>query len=162
MKKIITLIPVLLLVFFVSCKKDSKTPASGSYYVKFQFNGTQKQYTAAVTGILGSSASPDGCDIIGYASGTHPAGVTISIVDNSAITTNKAYTQAVGIFTYVDESGIAYVAGSSFENTSFNLTITEIASDHIKGTFSASLQKEGTPIEYVNATNGEFYVNRLQ
>ncbi|HWD87201.1 MAG TPA: hypothetical protein VG367_03675 [Mucilaginibacter sp.] len=84
------------------------------------------------------------------------------MVDNSAITTSKTYTQAVGIFTYVDESGIAYVAGSSFENTSFNMVITEIASDHIKGTFSAVLQKEGTSPSYLNATSGGFYVNRLQ
>ncbi|HWD87202.1 MAG TPA: hypothetical protein VG367_03680 [Mucilaginibacter sp.] len=74
MKKLIILIPVFLLAFFVSCKKDSKTTGSASYYVKFQFNGAQKQYTASVTGILGSAASPNGCEIIGYGSGTKPPG----------------------------------------------------------------------------------------
>jgi hypothetical protein len=163
MKKIIILIPVFLLAFFASCKKDSKAPASsGTYYVKFQFNGTEKQYSASTTGILGSSSAPDGCEIIGYGSGANPPGVTISIVDNSAITTNKTYTQTVGIITYVDESGTSYVAGSVYQSTALAITIEEIASDHIKGTFSAKFQKAGTTDTYLNATEGQFYVNRLQ
>jgi hypothetical protein len=162
MKKIIILIPVFLLAFFASCKKDSKAPASGTYYIKFQFNGAEKQYSASTSGILGSSSAPDGCEIIGYGSGTNPPGVTISIVDNSAITTNKTYTQTVGIITYVDESGASYVAGSAYKSTAFAITIEEIASDHIKGTFSARFQKGGTAGTYLNATEGQFYVNRLQ
>jgi hypothetical protein len=159
--RIAILTSILLLASIASCKKDSTTtPNSSSYYVKFKFNGTQKQYTAYTTSLLGTASSADGCEIIGYASGTHPAGVTISVVDNAPITTNKTYTEAIGIFTYVDESGISYVAGSVYNGTSFNLVITEIASDHIKGTFSAVLQKAGTPIEYINVTEGEFYLGR--
>ena len=162
MKKIIILIPVFLLALFASCKKDSKTPAtSGTYYVKFQFNGGEKQYSASTSGILGSSAAPDGCEIIGYGSGSNPPGVTISILDNSAIVINKTYTQTLGEITYVDESGNSYVAGSAYKSTSFAIIIEEITSDHIKGTFSARFQEGGTST-FINATEGQFYVNRLQ
>lgn len=164
MKKIITL-SMLLLLLVVSCKKDTSTKTitpSGQYYLKFKLNGTQKQYTGLTTGLIGTPSSPDGCDIIGYTGGTQAVGVTIAVIDNAPITTNKTYTQAVGVFTYVDEAGIAYSAGSIFASTSFNMTITEITTDHVKGTFTAVLQKEGTPIQYANATEGQFYVNRLQ
>jgi hypothetical protein len=166
MKKLI--FPMLLFLlapaFFSSCKKQSKNAVlpNSAYYVKFNFNGTQKQYSYYTTSLLGAASTPDGCEIIGYNSGTKPAGVTIAIVDNQPITINKTYTQAIGDFTYVDEAGVAYFASSVAAGTSLNLNIAQIATNYIKGTFSGVLQKEGSPVVYFTVTNGQFYLGRSQ
>lgn len=167
------LLIVLVALVIASCKKDNKAPGGNdnkSYYIKLKLNGVQKQYTYNATSLL-AKPSVYACSIMGLFSSSNTAGVTIGLTDGEPFAINKTYTGQVivangvttiqGTFTYKEENGTNYFASGTTANTSLTLKFTEIAPDHLKGTFSGTLLKVGSaPLSYATFTEGEFYVGR--
>lgn len=164
---------ILLVVFMGSCKKDAPHGNTDNtpFYIKFKLNGVQKKYTYNATSLL-AKPSVYACSLTAWGSAkTNPASVNIDLTDGSAFVTGKTYTEQVvnangiltiqGSFTYKDDEGNIYFASGNTANTSISLKFTEMADDHFKGTFIATLLQVGkSPQTYVTITEGEFYVGR--
>ncbi|HTE01926.1 MAG TPA: hypothetical protein VK668_21705 [Mucilaginibacter sp.] len=164
---------ILLVAIMGSCKKDSKTSNNTdnkSFYIKFKLKGAQKRYTYNATSLL-AKPSVYACSLSAWGSATNTASVTIGLTDGSAFVTGKTYTEQVitvngittiqGSFTYKDDDGSTYFASGTTANTTLSLKFTEMADDHFKGTFTATLLQVGkSPLTYVPVTEGEFYVSR--
>jgi len=171
--KFLVLVLAGLALLTGSCKKDSngpKKPSSSSYYIKLKLNGELKQYTFNATSLL-SKPSVYACELTALLSNTNTAGVTVGLTDGSAFVTDKTYTEAYivangtttiqGMITYKTEDGTIYFASATAANTSLRLQFSEIANDHLKGTFSGTFLKVGSsPLVYAPITEGEFYVGR--
>lgn len=150
-----------------SCKKDSA--ASASYYVKANVNGTEINYTGftsamfltipsgevtpfSVLNIEGMNAQYATTDVF-----------ALVITDSSAITT-KTYTDAAvgytfqGTISYYDAANNQYNSVMAL-TPAVKITITEITSSYVAGTFSgtaATISNGKTAV----ITNGSFKVKR--
>lgn len=167
--------PLLTLLFaivvsaitFSSCKKDSA--ASTGYYVKATVNGTEINYTGFTSAIFltmpsGEATPFNVLDIEGMKVQNGTTDVfAIDVTDFSPITT-KTYTDAAvgdtfqGTISYYDDSTNEYNSVLAI-TPAVNITITEITSSYVAGTFS------GTTVAITNGntaviTNGSFKVKR--
>lgn len=177
------------LLVLSSCKKSGGSGSSngGSYYMKFKLNGVQVEFDSEpIAGISYSKAdSLYTCVIAAYKdvnSGLKNA-VTITIFSNSTIAAGVAYNdpaKAVGpngaptpqntIF-YYDSTANSYLTMGAFADANGSvllpgvvadaqLTISEMTSTYIKGTFSGTVYKSSTLNQYYSITEGEFYLKR--
>lgn len=165
---------------------DSGSNGSG-YYMKFKLNGVQMEFDSQpIAGI--SYSSQDNiytCVIAAYKdvnSGLKNA-VAITLFSNSVIAANVNYNdpakakEANGdilpqntIFFY-DSTANAFLTMGALADASGNiplpgvvanaqLTITEMTSSYIKGSFSGTVYKSSTLNQYYSITGGTFYLKR--
>lgn len=171
---ILFFISALLLLGFIGCKKSSTGGSSGSGLAigtiavsidgtNTTFNFGAKASTLAVTGgygirIKGNKKDPS----------QSSTSLTIEVVRGTPITTGTYVENISGsplvtmdyfldIFFGVGNTASAYGSASN----KVTVTITEITSTYVKGTFSGELQGPGitTPTVKTVMSNGEFYVS---
>lgn len=174
------LLPLAAALLICACKKNGSsspqknTTTNSTYYVKLKINGTQKEMTYNATSLFPAAVSFHTCELAGQFAGNNAAGVTLVMNDADAFTTTKTYTEQVitlnnlpveqCTFTYKDDDNTIYLAGGTTANTKVTVNFTEIASDHVKGTFSGKLLNVGSGAspEYATITDGEFNLSRSQ
>lgn len=154
---------VVLTMVFSSCKKDDKGDnASDGYVMKFKVNGSQVVLNSQPS--LVAAFANTGAIFNGVFNGSDGASIMIlQVYDNKAIsqTTYSGYklvgSSFVGaIISYSDASGTGYAQGSANPDT--KVTISEITTTTVSGTFSATLKSAGKPD--IDITDGEFFVWR--
>ena len=178
MKKIIyLLLPVLVLLIFIgSCKKDTKSsdPKKNNttkFYVRFKINGVAKELNYNPTTLFTSPLPIYAGELVGQFADNHANGVTIVLNDSTVYKTGETYTGQIitikgkttiqGTITFKDEDGTIYYASGTTSSTSLNLQFTELAADHVTGTFTAHLVKVGSsPLTYADITDGQFNLSR--
>lgn len=178
MKKIIQyLLPVFVLITLLpSCKKattnaNSKKNDTAKFYIKFKIGGIIKELDYNATTLFTSPLPIYGGELVGEFADNHANGVAIVLNDSTAYKTGKTYTEQIitikgkitiqGTFTFKDEDGTAYYASGATSSTSLNLQFTELAADHVTGTFTAHLVKVGSaPLTYADITDGQFNLSR--
>ncbi|MBS1501191.1 MAG: hypothetical protein JST32_03965 [Bacteroidetes bacterium] len=159
----------ILSVIFSSCKKSTTQPQSpaGSYYIKLKINGAAKSMTMTPMVMFTNTPPLYMCQLSGYFLNNFGQGATFTITDVAAMATNKTYTQQVinaggtqiiqTVFVYRGDDGKQYLAEGNIPGTSVSVQFSEIASDHVKGTFSGTVQVQGTST-FVPVTDGQFYL----
>jgi hypothetical protein len=155
------LVFALLIVTFGSCSKDDE-PAENEYYVRFNANGEKIEFTVqgAVVAAFGQSGSQYNAVFTGYDANTN---ISLQVYDNKSIApaTFTGYTLSGSNFVgaligYQDKTGTLYTQGATNPNSI--ITITEITSAAVRGTFSGTVKATGK--SDISITNGEFYVWR--
>jgi hypothetical protein len=161
--KILSLLSVLVVLFTTSCSNDDDNGNNGGnnqYYIKTKINGelTEYKYDA-------SAALPiNGNTISGYAKALpnqpFPA-FSFEITDPTGIKVQN-YSEPNGdmIFRLSLEGTITYHSQHGGVED-FNINISEITNNHVKGTFSGKVflaqSSDGTNF---NLTEGEFFLRR--
>lgn len=180
----------ILSILFFNCKKSS-SPGNGNggngYYMKFKMGSSSVEYDSQPFAEIAHLTSNNlySCVMAAYKDVNAGAknAVTITIFSATPIAANVGYNdplKAQGssgpvpettIFWY-DATGAGYLtAGSLSDNTgntplagviaNAKLTITELTSAYIKGTFSGTAYRSDfTTSEAI--TEGEFYLKRTQ
>jgi hypothetical protein len=150
---------------FTACKKDSTTPkpTSSSYSMKLTLNGSPVSYSICLAADITASGVKQ-FNILG----SNPTGndsFAVAVIDD--ITTLKAGQTFTGETSYTEPNGlnISYFAADNsiydtvLSDQTSTLTITEVTSTEIKGTFSGKLyafdDTAGTSLKYT-ITNGTF------
>ncbi len=159
---------VVIAVLFSSCKKESTN--NTDYFVKANVNGTVINYTGFTSAIFltmpsGGATPYNVLNIQGKNSQNSATDIlALGITDYDKITT-KTYTDAVvgytfqGTVSYYDASGNQFTSAVSI-TPAVNITITEITSTYVAGTFSGTTATISTAKTAV-ITNGSFRVKRL-
>ena len=146
---------------------DSQQTSSGTYYVRFKANGAQIDYSSDTW--VNAAIAKTGPEYF-FVGASTPAGsvgegsMSVSVFDPSPITT----TTYSGGLTPVGTTGaytlpqLSYVTGSSTYTSSNDarITLTEITSTTVKGTFQGTVSTTGKPS--ISITNGEFFAKRTQ
>lgn len=158
---------VLTLGGIAACGKDSGTgPDNGSYYYRFDANGTRITFTqqASLVAAFGEAGNQRDLVITGYDADSNSA---VQIYDNAQIGTGtwSGYNVDIGtgtligvIMHYRDASGTLYQQDTSTQSTD-KVTITDVNATSVRGTFSGHLKAAGKPD--LTISNGEFYVKRV-
>ncbi len=165
---------MLVACFFASCKKSAKNPTPTitndltSQGMKYTINGDTSSlplcYTYDVaTNNAATSTIIQGYSLVNGALGTKL--LKLSVLHTSSLKAGDTFTGLsndviVGVTGfYTADGGVASFTSQS-SNPQGTLTITEITSDHIKGTFTMKLFKpddtNGTTVIYT-ITQGVFY-----
>lgn len=183
MKKITCLLlPVFVLLTLISsCKKDAKSSDAKKsdttksdtkkFYVKLKIGGVTKQMDYNPTTLFTTPLPIYAGELVGQFSDNHANGITIVLNDSVAYKTGKTYTEQIitikgkttvqGTITFKNDDGVVYYASGVSSSTSFNLQFTELADDHVTGTFTAHLIKVGSsPVTYSDITEGQFNLSR--
>jgi glutamate synthase domain-containing protein 3 len=144
-----------------SCKKDDATD-DGKYFIRFNANGSKVEFT--VQGSLVAAFGQAGTQYNAvFTGGDAASNISLQVYDGKAIAagTFSGYTITGGavvgaIMGYSDNSGTLYTQGSVGSNAS--ITISEITTTTVRGTFSGTLKASGKTDIVVS--QGEFYVWR--
>lgn len=167
----------MVIILISSCKKDSikstdtKKDSDKNFYAKFKLNGTAKEFDYNPTTLFTTPLPIYVGELIATSKDNHADGITIGLNDSVAYKINKTYTQQLitikgkttiqGMITLKDTDGSIYYASGTIANTTLSLQFTEIADDHLKGTFTAHVIKVGSsPASYADITDGEFNLGR--
>lgn len=159
-----TILVIALLAFCVSCSKDSDTNQAGNtnnYFIKTKINGTWTEYKidANATFPLNSNT------ISGFAKATidqpFPA-FDFEIKDPSGIKTkNYSESQYEMIFRVAKEGTITYHSLHNSDVEDFNIEITEITNDFVKGKFNGTVYlAQGNTGAFFTLTEGTFFLKR--
>lgn len=157
-------------VMYSSCKKSgSQAPSTGSYYIKLKINGTAKSMTMTPIAMFTSAPPLYMVQLDGYFPNNFGAGLSFTVEDSNSFSTGTTYTQQYvkvnGVvmgepsFSFRSDDGNSYIAAPAATGTVIALKFTEIATDHVKGTFSGTMQLQGTST-FAQITDGEFYLKR--
>lgn len=163
----IKLLLLLGLAIFLlnSCKKDQTNSNAYSYFMKFDVDGKTIEFTTQASLVAAFSSSGTTVKqynalFTGYNSNSN---MGLQIFDGNAITTGTytGYTivnsAVVGVLIgYQDTSGTLYTQGTT--NSDAVITISEMTTSTVKGTFSGTLKATGK--SDISVTNGQFYVWR--
>lgn len=150
-------------ILFSACKKSSTTSSSG-YYVQANANGTMVKYTGYTAAISTSLSGNYVLDIQGQASLTSQLDILSAVIMDASPITTKTYTDAVingspqGVVSYYDHTGNQYSSSLAIV-PAVSITITEITSTYVAGTFSGTVSdlSSGGPVKL---TNGSFKVQK--
>jgi hypothetical protein len=157
--KILTLITSVILTFS-SCSRDDNSNNNQNYFIKTKINGELVEYKYEATANL----AVNGNTISGYAKAvpnqpfpafdfeiTDPTGIKVQ--NYVELNNNMIFRLAIeGMITYTSQHG-------GVED--FNINITEITSDYVKGTFSGKVfLAQSTDGTNFSLTEGEFYLKR--
>ena len=154
--------------FLFSCKKSSESTTS-SYYVKANFDGTEKNFNTSATAMKSKLADSVYNLTITGVTETEEGAITLWSKQDDFVT-GKTYTieasnGSTNILSYVSPLGSSDAA-STWTSTysygtvemSFSCTITETTSTYVKGTFSGVIfQNIESSIVSKNVTSGSFY-----
>jgi hypothetical protein len=171
----------LILLLCNSCSTDSEDPDGQDsddkvYYIKFKYNGVQKDYrmnTLAQFYYDNNNLSYR-CNLTGGLKANNAADAfTLFVVNKEALTTNKKYQMKNGIemqnggvmpqviAVFLNENGKGYTA--QFLSTDFlafddeaEMMFTEITDKYTKGTFTARVFTSAPDREELLITDGEF------
>lgn len=152
---------LVAVVILGGCKKDD-AEAGGPYYMRFKVNGALVEFKvqASLVAAFGHADKVYNAAFTGY---DIDSNISLQVFDSKEIgaTTYSGYglvnSAIVGaIIGYSDKSGTLYTQGAL--NSDATITIAEITSSTVKGTFSGTLRANGKPDLAV--TNGEFFVWR--
>lgn len=155
------LVFTILSGIFVSCK-DDETETSGEYYVRFNANGQKIEFKVqgATVAAFGQAANIYNAVFTGYDASSN---LILQVFDKKEITTSSysGYTLSGASFigsliSYQDASGTVFRQDVS--NPVTTVTISEITSETVRGTFSGIVKTSGKPD--ISITQGEFYVWR--
>jgi hypothetical protein len=156
--------PALLLVAsLVGGCSSSTGPTASGHFLQFDANGTQVAFTieASLTAAFAHQGSQYNALLTGFNANSN---LSISIFDGAAITTKQysGYGISGGAFsgvliTYQPAIGQAY-SSIATPNSDAVVTVTDLTATEIKGTFSATLQRNGQAD--IVATNGQFSLPR--
>ncbi|WP_439481555.1 hypothetical protein [Cyclobacterium plantarum] len=166
----ISLLVLCLLVSFTSCSTgtdDDIEDKIGDYMISFNGNGVLQEFTA--DHFPQGNIFDNGTQYTGVFSGTRSSSsVGVSVYDNKAIASNN---YSGFVVTEPTQQSLAFVIGASINynegqtvystpdsNPQVTVTITEITSTEVRGTFSGTLKSSGK--EDLVVTNGKFYVPR--
>jgi hypothetical protein len=146
-------------VIFNSCKSDAD---ESTYYVRFNADGTRIEFT--IHGLLVAAFGQAGNQYNGvFTGGDNSSNISLQVYDNKSIVpaTFTGYTLSESTFVgaligYQDKNGTLYTQGSINPNST--ITITEITSTAVRGTFSGTVKATGK--SDISITGGEFYVWR--
>lgn len=156
---------ILAIVVFAllsgGCKKDDDSGSDG-YHMKFKLDGAQVEFNMQTA--LVAAFAQSGTQYNAVFSGSDGKSNTgLQVFDNKAISASKysGYTisnsAVVGaLMHYEDMNGTVYTQGSV--NPDIEITIVEINSTIVKGTFRGTLKSTGKAD--ISITNGEFFVWR--
>jgi hypothetical protein len=160
-----------LLISITSCSTGSDDDVDdeiGDYKISFNANGVLQEFTS--DHFPQGSVSDNGTQYIARFTGVRSSStIQIEALDNKAIiktsysdyVITQATTQSLA---FVVGASIAYAEGqTTYTTPSTNpnvlVTITEINSNSVRGTFSGTLQSNGK--EDLVVTNGKFYVELI-
>ncbi len=164
---------ILSLSMATSCKKSSPGSASNSpYYIKFKLNGVQKNYsTVAAASTKGSGYYLLVMDGATATNANNGEALIIELASPTTFAANTTFMPAFinggaavigALLTYSDNTQSAGYT-SSYPNLTTNpkasVTITDLSTTTIKGTFTATLVSgaDYTTVKY-QVTDGEFYM----
>jgi hypothetical protein len=164
---------ILALLAGCSSSTDSTGSQSGADFIRFQASGAQIQFqdqpTSPVAATIAAIGSESSLNVTGQSafSASPFSNIQITVIDPSPITT-KTY----GAFQPVGTSGaftsaiISYNVGSvGYDNTAagtgsdVQVTITEITSTTVRGTFSATVKTKAGAV--VAISGGSFLAKRI-
>jgi hypothetical protein len=158
-------------VMYSSCKKSkTQAPATTStYYVKLKVNGTAKSMTMTPIVMFTSAPPLYLAQLSGYFPNDFGSGANFTLEDSNSFNTSSTYTaQYVKVngtvigqpsFSFTSDDGKAYIAAPATPGTAIALNFTEITASYVKGTFSGTMQLEGTST-FAQITDGQFYLKR--
>ena len=155
-----------LLVGFYSCdngSSDDDDNNSTDYFVKAKINGQELEFKRFPNIALDKTASGNGNQLVGSASQSTSSNFpsfSFEISDPTGIK-EKAYNQAQFelIFRYsLSGTNLYHSQASSVDN--FQITITEITDNHLKGTFSGTITEAINGNETLTVTEGQFFTKR--
>lgn len=163
--KTLILVFALFIAFFMNgCSKSDggNDIDSGNYYISFKANGTQMRYTQQ--SVLSYNTSQSGPLYVGIVSGFNDASsnINLQVHNNAEIVpgTYSGYTLTGGVFVGIIIGYTDPVSGESFVTSALNvegqITITEIETTGVKGTFSGRVVKSG--LSDILITEGSFFV----
>jgi len=181
----------ILSILFSNCKKSSSDPGNGNgsgYYMRCKLSGASVEYTSQAFASISHLTSDNLYTCVMGAYKDVNAGAknafTVTIFSVNPIAANVGYNdplKAQGssgntvpqttIFWY-DATGAGYLTVGSLSDNSGNtsisgvvanahLTITELTSTYLKGTFSGTVYRSDLSTSEV-VTDGEFYLKRSQ
>lgn len=158
--KIVTILTAIIVVFSSCSDNDDNSNNSQNYYIKTKVNGEWAEYKYDAVATL----PVNGNTLSGYAKAvpnqTFPS-FDFEITDPTGIKVQN-YTEPNNdmIFRLAIEGMVTYTSQNG-DAEDFNINITEITSNHIKGTFSGTIflaqSSNGTNF---SLTEGEFFLKR--
>jgi hypothetical protein len=155
------LILSLFIGLFVSCQNDDEE-SGGEYYVRFIANGKKVEFSVQGATIAAFAQAGNTYNAV-FTSYNTSSNIGLQVYDNKEITkgTYIGYTLSGTSFIgalihYKDDSGILYTQDAL--NAVTSITISEITSSAVRGTFSGVLKSSGKPD--LSITQGEFFVLR--
>ncbi|HET6252445.1 MAG TPA: hypothetical protein VFE32_00155 [Puia sp.] len=157
------------------------------YYFKFKLNGASVEYDSEPVAELSptnseglysaaliayqnvNAGSKNAITILAYSSNTIAANVPYND-PSKATEANGAPVPQSTVFWY-DSTGVSYLTAGEFADASGNipiagmvanskLTITDLTSTYLKGTFSGTVYNAGNLSASITITDGEFYLKR--
>lgn len=169
MKKI-SILSLVLIGLFLSCKKSNSGPSS-SYHMTATVNGTAKTFNIGTIATKITNGNVTLITITGFGSTTTGEALTVTIDNGFGASTIGAgtYSDTTAKFdvggTYLISAGQQFVAGTSVVQTMgavitnhLKLIITAMDSQTIRGTFSGDYYYNGDPTSSKKTiTNGDFY-----
>ncbi len=158
--KIVTILNVIIVVFS-SCSNNDDNPKNGqNFYIKTKVNGEWADYKYDAVATLPSN----GNTIASYAKAvpnqTFPS-FDFEITDPTGIKVQN-YTEPNNdmIFRLAIEGMVTYTSQNG-DAEDFNINITEITNNHVKGTFSGKVFfAQSTDGSNFSLTEGEFFLKR--
>lgn len=160
-RAIIILCFALFGIIFNSCNNNDADDES-TYYVRFNANGQKVEYTIhnSLVAAFGQSGIQFNAVFTGYDATSN---ISLQVFDNKAIVSDTftGYSLSGSSFVgaligYQDKTGTLYTQGAVTPNST--ITITELTSAAVRGTFSGTVKATGKPD--ISITGGEFYVWR--
>ena len=152
---------IVCLALFAGCK-SSTGPSSSTYSATFSANGSTVQYTtqSSLLAAFAQASTQYDCIVSAFDASSS---LSLQMYDGSAITA-KAYSgynvvggALVGVLVvYQDAAGVVYRSGGV--TTDALITVTQITSTTIRGTFQGTVKSAGHA--NVVIANGTFYVKR--
>ncbi len=169
MQKLIIILSIYCIVLCNACKKNSDanntpTPTFQSY-VRFYMNNAETECTT----LIKATYFPQFPDTAIMISGAFAGGAIALYVHNAQILTPGTYTFNAGkgysgIIWTNSPNAVRYVAGAdSFLNLyggSGQITIIEISSGYVKGSFEFITEVDKATNTYKSVTNGIFNIKR--
>jgi len=152
-------------VLLASCGGDSTGPFSGDLFMRLKVDGTLYEYSleGGLLGVFGGGGRFNNLSVTGNDAGA--TSVVVAVWDTVTVSprTYDEFHSTVpagsfgAIISFTDPSGTDYDSGDA--GTDANVTITEISSNQITGTFTGILAAPGHP--NVTVTEGSFRVARF-
>ena len=172
-RQIKTIVLLLAIFSFCSCKKDSSGSNSGNYYVKFKLNGSWVTWKT-VAGELGPDLADPSKTDFGVTANDDAQKTVLDIsiqIDGSNFTTgvydsdNGSYWVVMSYLENANTANMKYfdISDATGQPASkYTITVTSITATELRGTFSGNYLYDDLDQETKAITEGEFVVRRVR